>query len=177
MRLLTNKLIMFNNISAIFAIIGSSGHITFMGRMMEVQFNRSSHGGSMFTGPITILGVTIGFLSSGYLITKYKPPPKYLFLWNVAVGVLSVSVQVFYTQLGCGGDKSSMLSETMTSCDANCNCTCNSSIIEAHPGHIITPRACAINCDFDYYFFSIISMVSSFLSVGGRIGNVLLNLR
>lgn len=60
MRLLKNKLLVFNNIASIFYILGSSGYITFMGRMMEVQFNTSSHGGSIITGPITIFGMTIG---------------------------------------------------------------------------------------------------------------------
>lgn len=70
MRLLRNKLLVFNNIASIFYILGSSGYITFMGRMMEVQFNTSSHGGSIITGPITIFGMTIGLLTSGYVITK-----------------------------------------------------------------------------------------------------------
>lgn len=70
MRLLKNKLLVFNNIASIFYILGSSGYITFMGRMMEVQFNTSSHGGSIITGPITIFGMTIGLLLSGYVITK-----------------------------------------------------------------------------------------------------------
>lgn len=56
MRLLRNKLLIFNNIASIFYILGSAGQITFMGRVMEVQYNRTSANGSIFTGPLTILG-------------------------------------------------------------------------------------------------------------------------
>lgn len=89
---------------------------------MEVQFNVSAHGGSILTGPATILGMTIGLLSSGYFITKYKPAPKYLFLWNALIGLLSVSSQVLYTQIGCDGDNSLVVNGSVISCNVNCNC-------------------------------------------------------
>lgn len=122
MRLLKNKLLVFNNIASIFYILGSSGYITFMGRMMEVQFNTSSHGGSIITGPITILGMTIGLLTSGYVITKYRPPPKYLFFWNAVLGVMAMSTQIFYTQIGCDGGNSLLMNGSIISCNSNCNC-------------------------------------------------------
>lgn len=122
MRLLKNKLLLFNNVAAIFHILGSSGYITFMGRVMEVQFNISSQGGSILTGPTTIFGIAVGLMSSGYFISKYKPAPRYLFFWNVIIGLLSASSQVLYTQIGCGGDSSSVINGTIFSCNANCNC-------------------------------------------------------
>lgn len=42
---------------------------------------------------------------------------------------------------------------------------------------IILSGACVGDCTFDYYTFSLISMVSSLISSTGRIGNVLLNFR
>lgn len=122
MRLLKNKLLVFNNIASIFYILGSSGYITFMGRMMEVQFNTSSHGGSIITGPITILGMTIGLLTSGYAITKYRPPPKYLFFWNFVLGLMAMSTQIFYTQIGCDGGNSLLSNGSIISCNTNCHC-------------------------------------------------------
>lgn len=113
---------MFNNISTVFYILGSSGFITFMGRVMEVQFNTSSASGSILTGPITILGMTVGLLISGYVITKCKPPPKYLFLWNVGIGLLSMCAAISYTQLGCNRNNSLMVNGTLLSCNSNCVC-------------------------------------------------------
>lgn len=122
MRLLTNKLLIYNNISTIFYILGASGFMTFMGRVMEVQFNKTSHGGSIFTGPITIIGMAIGLLLSGYVITKYKPPPKYLFFWNVMLGLISMCAALSYTQLGCERSSSLLINGTVISCNSNCAC-------------------------------------------------------
>lgn len=122
MRLLRNRLLIFNNISTIFYILGSSGFFTFMGRVMEVQFNRTSAGGSLFTGPVTISGMVIGLLTSGYVITKYKPPPKYLFFWNVIIGLISVCAHLSYTQLGCESNSSLIVNGSVISCNVNCNC-------------------------------------------------------
>lgn len=123
MRLLKNKLIIFNNIAGIFYILSATIYMTFIGRVMEVQFNTSAHSGSILTGPTTILGMTIGILLSGYMITKYKPPPKYLFLWNAIIALMSASSQMVYTQIGCNGDASLVANNgTMFSCNTNCNC-------------------------------------------------------
>lgn len=122
MRLLRNDLLICNNVSTIFYILGSSGFFTFMGRVMEVQFNRTSAGGSLFTGPVTISGMVIGLLTSGYVITKYKPPPKYLFFWNVIIGLISVFAHLSYTQLGCQSNSSLIVNGTVVSCNVNCNC-------------------------------------------------------
>lgn len=310
-RLLRNKLLMYNNISSIFYILGASGFITYMGRVMEVQFNQTSASGSILTGPATILGMVIGFLASGYYITKYKPPPKYLFFWNVIIGVLSIFASLSYTQIGCGSNDTFIVNGSFTSCSSDCfcegvafspvcdaststtyyspchagckafdeqrklytNCTCSQStannkrsvlissgllvdnqvektttsamskpskemksteklmtlydiydeelkperlphdhedMIDANDlyeisyenseedspsdeeiyntnekrrarqishEHVITPGACVSDCKYQYYIFSIISMVASFISSTGRIGNVLLNFR
>lgn len=122
MRLLKNKLVIYNNIAAICYILSATIYITFIGRVMEVQFNTSAHRGSIFTGPATILGMTIGILSSGFIISKYKPPPKYLFMWNAIIALISASSQIVYTQIGCDGDASLVINGTMSSCNTNCRC-------------------------------------------------------
>lgn len=261
MRLLKNKLVMFNNISAIFYVLGWSGYITFIGRVMEVQFNRSSHGGTIFTGPIKILGVTFGLLASGYVIKRFKPAPKYLFSWNVIIGLTACFAQIFYTQIGCEGGNQLIVNGSAISCNSNCNCdgvsytpvcdrTINTTYFSpCHAGcktfdkeamvykdcactmsttsqidsfrkdvinkrniierstafheiestidetsrskehlanqshdqlqkyHTVTPQACSGDCSFDFYVYSIVAMIASFISASGRIGNVLLGLR
>lgn len=113
---------MFNYLSSVFYILGSSGFITFLSRVMEVQFNRSSAGGSMITGPISIMGMVLGLLASGFFITKYKPPPKYLFFWNVIVGLISMFGSLTYSNLGCEGGNTLMLNGSLRSCNTDCYC-------------------------------------------------------
>lgn len=125
MRLLKNKLLMFNLFSAVFYLLGSNGYMTYLTKYIEVQFNRNSSDATIFTGPITILGVTIGFLGSGYVISNYKPTPRKLFFWNVIVGLSYVLGQFSYMQLSCDGTNSLTVNDTWTipvPCNAHCKC-------------------------------------------------------
>lgn len=113
---------MLNCASSVFYILSFSGPVTFMGRMMEVQFNKTSAGGSVFTGPLKCFGMAIGMLFSGFFITKYKPPPNFLFFWNVIVGLFAVLCTITYTQLGCQGSESFVVNGSIASCNSNCAC-------------------------------------------------------
>lgn len=121
-RLLGNKILMCRNFAAICYMLGSSGFSTFQGRIMEVQFDRSSHSGTIFMGPFSRLGMIMGVLLSGYVITKYKPPAKYLFLWNVIWGFTAVFIRFLYTQIGCDGGNLLLVNGSIVSCNSNCNC-------------------------------------------------------
>lgn len=66
--------------------------------------------------------MALGLLFSGYFITKYKPPPKYLFFWNVCIGLMSMCAALSYTQLGCGSNNFLITNGTIFSCNSNCAC-------------------------------------------------------
>ncbi|KAG4073411.1 hypothetical protein HA402_007667 [Bradysia odoriphaga] len=126
MRLLRNKILMFNILSTIFYILGSSGYLTFMSKYMEVLFNKNSADATIVTGPITIVGVVAGFLLSGYTISKYKPSPRKLFFWNVIVGIVYMAGQISYIFLSCDNNYITDFSGTLNltaQCNVNCSCT------------------------------------------------------
>lgn len=200
-RLLTNKLLMFACLSNTFNHLRGSGNMSFRGRVMEVQFNKTAAGGFAFTGPIINIGVAIGIISSGFVMKKYKPRTSYLFYWNVFVGLITFScITLGYAQLGCDNRHSSSVNRTITSCNANCNCdgiayspVCDHatnvtyfSACEAgcrifnakekvykncscskgasnglDMEHNMSSGACVENCDFDYYVFTFLSMISN----------------
>lgn len=89
---------------------------------MEVQFKRSSQGGTIISGPISIMGMVIGLLISGYYISKRKPVPKYLFLWNVFINLISMCGSLTYANLGCDDGNTLMLKGSIRSCNDNCFC-------------------------------------------------------
>lgn len=122
-RLLKNKLLMLNCLSSVFGHLGW-GTSTYMGRMMEVQFNKTSAGGSVFTGPLNMLAMAIGILLSGVIITKYRPPAKYLLAWNVIITVTLACGSLSYTQLGskCDNSPSLIANGSIVTCNANCVC-------------------------------------------------------
>ena len=104
-RLFTNKLLMCNVISGIFYILGASAYMTFMSKYLEVQFHKNAADAVIITGPFTIIGVCVGFLVSGYVISKKKPAPSKLLFWNVIVGCGYMAGQISYLYLTCPGIK------------------------------------------------------------------------
>lgn len=48
-----------------------------------------------------LVGMVAGFLLSGYVITKYKPGPRYLLGWNVVVGLIVILGQTIFMELDC----------------------------------------------------------------------------
>lgn len=80
----------------------------------------------IISGPITLFGMLLGFLSSGYIITKYKPSSSILLFWNVLVGILYIIGQASNLVLYCPNDSISILSSESvnltTTCNFNCAC-------------------------------------------------------
>lgn len=125
MRLLKNKLLIYNLISSVFYILGSNGYLTYLTRYMEVQFNKSASDATIFTGPITIVAISFGLLLSGYIISKYKPSPRKLFFWNVVVGICYLIGQLAYMELTCDVPSSLAVNNTWltpSACSSDCNC-------------------------------------------------------
>lgn len=75
--------------------------MTFLTKYLEVQFSKTASEGTVITGPVTILGMTMGFMLSGWIISKYRPLPSYVFFWNVILGVFTMSGQFTYMFLEC----------------------------------------------------------------------------
>ncbi|CAL1679963.1 unnamed protein product [Lasius platythorax] len=127
-RILTNWLLTCNNISAVFYILGASAYITFLAKYLEVQYSTSAAGGTVIAGPISLLGMVLGFLLSGLIISKFKPGPRPLLAWNVFVGICFVAGQVSFMFFGCsdagirGVDLETMQMNLTAGCNADCNC-------------------------------------------------------
>ncbi|XP_043258723.1 solute carrier organic anion transporter family member 74D [Colletes gigas] len=127
-RLLTNWLLTFNNLSGVFYVLGASAYITFLAKYLEVQYSTSAAGGTVITGPISLVGMVLGFLFSGLTISKFKPGPRPLLAWNVFVGVCFVAGQILFIFLGCsdvgfkGLDLETMQMNLSFSCNQDCNC-------------------------------------------------------
>uniref|UniRef100_A0A182JNE0 Solute carrier organic anion transporter family member n=1 Tax=Anopheles christyi TaxID=43041 RepID=A0A182JNE0_9DIPT len=125
MRLLKNKLLMFNILSGIFYILGSSGYITFLSKYIEVQFHKSTANATVITGPITLFGMVAGFLISGIIISKKKPSPKKLLFWNVIVGAGYMAGQISYLFLTCPDGTMPLVQGRLnltTACNTHCHC-------------------------------------------------------
>lgn len=125
-RLLMNKLLMFNILSGVFYILGSGGYITFLAKYLEVQFNKAKSDSTIVAGPLSLLGMIMGLMGSGYIIAKKKPHPSKLLGWNVFIGFAYLIGQFCYLFLSCADDHipipvNGQLNLTRD-CNFNCNC-------------------------------------------------------
>ncbi|KAM7352129.1 organic anion transporting polypeptide 33Ea [Cochliomyia hominivorax] len=126
MRLLRNKLLIYNIISGVFYILGAAGYMTFLTKYMEVQFHKSAQNGTIVVGPVSIIGMVIGLIGSGVIISKKKPSPSKVLMWNVIVGLVYILGQVSYMFMYCKDtvsiDQVDGKLNLTTTCNANCAC-------------------------------------------------------
>lgn len=78
LRLLKNKLFMYNFFSAIFYVFAFVGFGTFMPKFVEYNFRVSSSASSSYAGAVGTVSKAIGLLISGWLISKFKPSARFL---------------------------------------------------------------------------------------------------
>jgi hypothetical protein len=124
-RLLQNKLLMFNTASGVFYLLGSLGYMTYLNKYFEVQFHKSKADATIISGPVTLFGMLSGFLVSGIVISKKKPGPNSLLLWNVIGGGIYMLGQISYLFLTCPDGKMPINEGKMnlsTSCNWECHC-------------------------------------------------------
>lgn len=62
---------------------------------MKIDFH------SLVTGTVALTFSAIGVLSSGFIISRYKPRARYMAAWNIIVGAITVMGMLSYTMLGC----------------------------------------------------------------------------
>ncbi|TMW53195.1 hypothetical protein DOY81_001738 [Sarcophaga bullata] len=126
MRLLRNKLLIYNIISGVFYILGAAGYMTFLTKYMEVQFHKTAQSATIVVGPVSIIGMVIGLIGSGLIISKKKPSPSKVLMWNVIVGLVYILGQISYMFMYCKDTVSidqvdGKLNLTAT-CNVNCGC-------------------------------------------------------
>lgn len=100
-RILTNKILVFNSASNSFFILGLIGYWTFMPKYMETQFRQTAANSNFASGAIGILSSGLGIVTSGVVISKFKPSPRTLAMWNFVSESLEVLGHVAYIFLGC----------------------------------------------------------------------------
>ncbi|XP_043653681.1 solute carrier organic anion transporter family member 74D [Drosophila teissieri] len=124
MRLLRNKLLIFNILSAVFYILGASGFMTFLTKYMEVQFHKDAQSATIIVGPISIMGMVVGLIGSGIVLSKKKPSVSKVLMWNVIVGGISILGQISYAFLYCP-NTFSMTHVGQLNLTSNCNMNCS----------------------------------------------------
>lgn len=100
-RLVKNKVLVLNSVSGTFYMFGMMGYWTFMPKYLESQFQQSASEANFITGSVGLMCTGLGTLCSGFVISRYKPSPSSLALWNVIVESIDVIGHASYAFLGC----------------------------------------------------------------------------
>ncbi|XP_050421876.1 solute carrier organic anion transporter family member 74D-like [Adelges cooleyi] len=128
-RILSNKILVLNSASSSFFVMGLIGWWTFMPKYLETQFRQSASESNFVSGTVGVISSGAGIAVSGIIITKFKPSPRKLALWNVVVEFLEAIGFFMYAFIGCPADDihghwnaDNTWNVTM-SCNSDCNCS------------------------------------------------------
>ena len=127
-RLLKNTTLMCNNLASVFYFFGYMPYWIFLPKYIETQYKQSASIASLITGSVGLVFSAFGVLISGLAISKFKPRARYLAVWNVVVGAISVLGMISYAFLGCStpNQETSVLADgslkTLLPCNENCMC-------------------------------------------------------
>jgi hypothetical membrane protein len=64
------------------------------------------------TGTVALVFSAIGVLSSGAVISRFKPKARQLAMWNIIVGTASVFGIISYSFLGCAENENAVVLNT-----------------------------------------------------------------
>uniref|UniRef100_A0A1B0CRW9 Solute carrier organic anion transporter family member n=1 Tax=Lutzomyia longipalpis TaxID=7200 RepID=A0A1B0CRW9_LUTLO len=127
-RLFSNKIFMMNNCASIFYFFGFTPYWIFTPKYMESQYQQTASDSNLYTGSVAFAFTAIGILSSGFVVSRYKPSARKMAAWNCFVGAITALGYLSYTQIGCAAnDNAVVMNEnpiggSLTSCNSNCHC-------------------------------------------------------
>ncbi|KAL5240236.1 hypothetical protein ACI65C_007646 [Semiaphis heraclei] len=127
-RILSNKILVFNSASNSFFVLGLIGYWTFMPKYMETQFRQTAANSNFASGAIGILSSGLGIVTSGVIISKFKPSPRSLAMWNFITEALEVVGHLAYIFLGCAAEdlhgqwNADKTWNLTMDCNVGCNC-------------------------------------------------------
>lgn len=73
----------------------------------------------MITGTVSLVFAAIGLLSAGIIITIFKPPARYLAMWNIISSLFSVVGVMAYGYFSCTASSNALIMEKYKKFRAN----------------------------------------------------------
>ncbi|KAK9498790.1 hypothetical protein O3M35_003347 [Rhynocoris fuscipes] len=127
-RLLKNPILMLNSFSTVFFAIGGMGFWTFLPKYFEYQFRKSASEANFIAGSIGLICTAFGVITSGIVMSVFRPRPSYVAGWNVITEIYQTGAFIALAFLGCfRDDMVGSFNEngefiTTMSCNENCGC-------------------------------------------------------
>lgn len=100
-RLFTNKVLICNNVAAVFYVFGYIPYFKYQAKYIEVQYLFSASKANMITGTASLIFTAFGFLVGGTVIQKTRPSARKLAGWNVIASIISICGILGWAMFGC----------------------------------------------------------------------------
>lgn len=110
-RLLTNKVYFFNTMAGVFYCFGYVPFYFFQAKYIQIHFLFSASDANMITGTVSLIFSALGLLTAGIIITIFKPPARYLAMWNIVASTFSVFGIIAYGYFSCTASSNSLIME------------------------------------------------------------------
>lgn len=101
----------FNTMAAVFYCFGYVPFFFFQTKYIQIHFLFSPSTANLITGTVTLVFAAIGLLVAGIVITIFKPPARYLAMWNIVSSVVSIIGIISYGFFSCTADVNSTIME------------------------------------------------------------------
>ena len=87
--------------AGLFYVFGYLSFFFFQAKYIQVHFLFTPSTANLITGTVSMVFTAIGLLTAGIVITNFKPPARYLAMWNIISSVLSVFGLAAYGYFSC----------------------------------------------------------------------------
>jgi uncharacterized membrane protein YqjE len=95
--------------AAIFYCFGYIPFFFFQSKYIQIHFLFSPSTANLITGTVTLVFAAIGLLSAGIVITIFKPPARYLAMWNIFSSLVSIVGIIAYGFFSCTANENSTI--------------------------------------------------------------------
>ncbi|XP_054163874.1 solute carrier organic anion transporter family member 74D-like [Oppia nitens] len=128
-KLLKNPILILFIITAVLSLNAGIGYFIFRPKYIENQFRKTSSEASLITGSVGTITGTFGIIVGSIIINKFKPRPKYLVIYMIALNYVSSASMFSMWFMGCDNP---MMAETslsnnklnlMSPCNMDCQCS------------------------------------------------------
>lgn len=148
-RLVKNPVLVCNVLSATAHTLAVAGYWIFMPKYIETQFHQSPSRASLITGSVGLLCTIIGTFLSGIVISRYKPPARFLVGWSIFTKMVDFVAHVVFIFLTCGGLKAEDLTTSLlrsSKCAESCYCSADYNPICSITNNVLYFSPCHAGC-------------------------------
>lgn len=108
-RVITNKTYFCNLMAAIFYCFGYMPFFIFQSKYIQLHYLLTASAANTITGTVSLIFPALGLLTAGIIITVFKPPARYLAMWNIVSSIVSICGMLIFGYFSCTASSNSLI--------------------------------------------------------------------